>query len=319
MNVKIFLFFLLIIIPALLFGQQYQGAVKSKKNNEGLPYVNIGIPSKAWGFRTDENGEFSFKVTTEKDTDTIQFSLIGYQTSYLSLKDLKERCTSNSAIYLQEIAYDLAPVTITPGDYETKVLGNKHPEDLECAEIPKFTDTAYTRMALEKGLDTNSIGIELGNKISIKEGQRTLVDKVQFKVCLGPKDTAIYRINVYTKGKNLKRHVTAVGMVNEQSLVNIMKEPVVIKCIGKTEVITIDLSAQDIEVDDDFIVALECIYSSDRKMKIGVAPALFGSTDLFIRFSYLSEWFKFPVIDLTFVSATVSSKKMPGFWERLFD
>ncbi|MFY9310929.1 MAG: carboxypeptidase-like regulatory domain-containing protein [Bacteroidia bacterium] len=318
MNVKLFFCFLLGSLPAFLIGQQYTGIIKSKKNNEGLPYVNIGIPAKAWGFRSDEKGVFTFKVTSEKDTDTVQFSLIGYQTAYLPIKELKEKCASNSGIYLDEMTYDLAPVTILPNDYEVKVLGSENPEELDCFELPRYKDTTYSRVAREKGLDTNSVGIELGNKIPVKEGQRTFIDKVQFKVCLEPKDTAIYRINVYTKGKNLKRHITPVGMVREQSFVNIMKEPVVIKCIGKTEVITIDLSSQDIEVNDDFYVALECIYASDKKIKIGVSPALFSSTDVFIRLSLFSEWLKLPVINLTFISATVSSKKMPGFWERLF-
>ena len=138
-------------------------------------------------------------------------------------------------------------------------------------------------MAREKGLDTNAIGFEFGNKIKIKNGQQNFIDKIQFKVCLGIKDTAIYRVNIYTKGKTVSRHITVIGMITEESLINVMKEPIIIKAFGKTEVKSVDLSSQNIEITDDFIVALECIYASNSQMNIGAKPAMFGSTDLLIR------------------------------------
>jgi hypothetical protein len=313
------IFFLFFIFPFFLFSQEFKGSIKDKKTNEGLPYVNIGVPAKAWGFLSDENGNFKFKATSEKDDDTIQISLIGYQTILLKLKELKNQCDSNGIFYLEEMTYQLSQVTITPNEYETKILGGKNLENLECIEIPQINDTAYKRMAHEKGLDTNAIGFEFGNKIKIKNGQQNFIDKIQFKVCLGIKDTAIYRVNIYTKGKTVSRHMTVIGMINEESLINVMKEPIVIKAFGKTEVKSIDLSSQNIEITDDFIIALECIYASDKKMKIGADPSIFGSTDLFVRASVMSEWIKIPLIDLTFISATVSCKKTPGFWQRLFN
>jgi len=314
---KIF-FFLLLFLPFYLFSQEFKGSIKDKKTNEGLAYVNIGVPAKAWGFLSDENGNFKYKATSEKDDDTIQISLIGYQTIFINLKELKNKCDSNGIVFLEEITYQLSQVTITPNEYETKILGNKNLDDLECMELPQIKDTAYQRIAKEKGLDKNAVGIEIGNKIKIKKGQQIFIDKIQFKVCLDIKDTVIYRVNIYTKGKILSRHITAIGMLNEETMVNVMKEPIIIKTFGKKEVKSIDLSSQNIEVTDDFIVALECIYSSDKKMKIGVSPSIFGSTDLFIRASFVSEWIKIPLIDLTFIGATVSYKKVPGFWQRLF-
>lgn len=311
--------FLFLFLPIILFSQEYKGTIKNRKTNDGLPYVNIGVPAKAWGFLSDEYGNFKFKATSEKDDDTIQISLIGYQTILLELKELKAICENNGIIYLDEITYELSQVTITPNEYETKVLGSKKIEDLQCIELPKIKDTAYNRMVKEKGLDTNSIGFEIGNKIKIKNGQQNFIDKVQFKVCLDIKDTAIYRINIYTKSKTISRHLTPIGMVNIDELINVMKEPIIIKVFGKTEVKSIDLASQNIQVTDDFIVALECIYASDKKMKIGAAASVFGSTDFFIRASHMSEWIKIPLIDITFISATVSYKKIPGFWQRLFN
>lgn len=319
MNLKIKVSFLFLLIPCFLFSQEYNGMIKNKKTNEGLPYVSIGVPARAWGFLSDENGNFKFKLTTEKDEDTVQISLIGFQTIFLKLEELKYKCDNNEIIYLEEITYQLSQISITPNEYETKILGGKNLANFECTELPKIKDTAYQRIALEKGLDTNSIGWELGNKIKIKKGQQNFIDKIQFKVCLEVNDTAIYRINIYTKDKVIARHITPIGIIKEEKFINVMKEAVIVKSFGKTEVKSIDLSAQNIEISEDFIVALECIYASNKIMKIGISPSIFGSTDLFMRTSSMAAWIKIPLIDLTFISATVSYKKTPNFWKRLFN
>ena len=68
----------------------------------------------------------------------------------------------------------------------------------------KQKDTASVRKYKEKGINEKAGGIEIGNKISIKKGQQTFIDKIQFKTCLGPNDTAIYRVSIYTpKAKRL--------------------------------------------------------------------------------------------------------------------
>lgn len=324
MKFKHHIIFLFLFQSFLSFSQNYKGSIKDYKTQEVVAYVNIGIPSKAWGFLSDENGNFTFKITTEKDNDTILFSLIGYQPLYITIAELKNKLSNNSIIYLNPITYDLTTVTITPDEYETKVLGSKKLDDLKCmdfAQIVQTTkDSVYEKEAKEKGIDPNSAGIELGNKMSIKikTGQRTFLDKVQFKVCLQPQDTVIYRINVYTEGKTLSKVATPIGMVKEKELTNVLKEPIVVKCIGQTGVQTIDASAQNIELKEDFIIALECIYTSNKKMEIGADPSIFGSTDFFMRLSIMESWIKVPLIDITFISATVSQKKIPGLWQRLF-
>jgi hypothetical protein len=44
-------------------------------------------------------------------------------------------------------------------------------------------------------------------------------------------------------------------------------------------------------------------------MNIGAKAAMFGSTDLLIRESIMDEWVKIPMINLTFIAATVTYKK----------
>ncbi len=45
--------------------QELTGIVKDK-NQKGVPYVNIGIPSKAFGIITDDNGNFKLKLLPKK-------------------------------------------------------------------------------------------------------------------------------------------------------------------------------------------------------------------------------------------------------------
>ena len=305
-----FCFGLMCVLVNTLFSQELNGFVKDK-NQKGIPYVNIGIPAKAFGIITDENGSFKFKITTEKDNDTLQITSIGYFPAVMSIADFKKSCSQNTPIILSEEVYQLETTTVRPDEYETKVLGTTTVADLECVNLSglRQKDTASIRRYKEKGLSEKSAGIEIGNKISIKKGQQTFIDKIQFKACLGENDTAVFRINIYSEGKTTKRVLTPIGMVKVINSNNELKEPIIIKSIGKTQVHEIDVSKQNIEVTDDFIIALECIYASNSEMNIGAKPAMFGSTDLLIRESIMDEWVKVPMINLTFIAATVTYKK----------
>ena len=301
---------LMCVLVNTLFSQELNGFVKDK-NQKGIPYVNIGIPTKAFGIITDENGSFKFKITTEKDNDTLQITSIGYFPAVMNIADFKKSCSQNTPIILSEEVYQLETTVVRPDEYETKVLGTTTVADLECVNLSglRQKDTASVRRYKEKGLSEKSAGIEIGNKISIKKGQQTFIDKIQFKACLGENDTAIFRINIYSEGKTTKRVLTPIGMVKVINSNNELKEPIIIKSIGKTQVHEIDVSKQNIEVTDDFIIALECIYASNSQMNIGAKPAMFGSTDLLIRESIMDEWVKVPMINLTFIAATVTYKK----------
>ncbi len=296
-----------LLFAAALQTQLLNGTVKDK-NGEGIAFVNIGIPAKAFGIISDEKGNFGFKQTSEQDLDTIQVSCIGYQTRYLNFADFRRLCLGQQAIVLNEAVYTLATTVVRPNQYEVKTLGAKNVNDLECIVLEKFTskDTAAERIAREKGLGAKSVGIEIGNKFSIKQGHQTFVDKISFKTCVGPNDTDIYRVNIYVEDETVKRILTPIGVVKVVNNVNVLKEGIVIKTTGKPEVHTIDVSNQNIEVFDDFIVALECIYASDTTMQIGAEASLFGSTDLLFRASVMSEWVKVPLVNLGFISATVT-------------
>ena len=156
--------------------------------------------------------------------------------------------------------YELATVTIRPNEYETEIVGGKDVSAFSCEGRVNLSagkkDTATVRMEKEKGISNKSIGFEIGNKIKIDKGQQTFIDKIRFKTCLKPNDTCIYRINIYKEGSVKERVFTPFGMIKVVNSTNILKEPVIVKVIGKSEVQELDVSNQNIEVDNDLLSQL---------------------------------------------------------------
>jgi hypothetical protein len=302
-------------------GQYLLGVVKDK-NETAVPYVNIGIPAYSFGLTTNENGEFKFKMTTEKESDTVYISSIGYKKQLMRFVDFKSICDSQKPIYLIEEVYELSSITITGVDYETKVLGSKNVADMECDNInisAQNTDSLkladLKKKYKEKGLDENLIGFEFGNLIKIKKGQRTIIDQISFKTCQKQGDTAIYRINVYQEGGITAKKLTVIGIVKKLEFTNLLRVPIIIKATDNLDIQTIDLSSQQIEVSDDFIVGLECIYTSNGEVNVGIHPTIYGATNLYVRPTFQNNWVKFPIFDLTFISASVRYEKKKSFFK----
>lgn len=321
-KMKLFLYF--IIFTNITIGQTLTGKVVDVKSKQTVAFANVGIPSKGYGVVCNEQGEFTLKITTESDTDIVQIFSIGYKPLYITLSQLKKNILNNNAtIYLHEASFELATVNIRPNDYETEIVGGKDVSAFSCEGRVNLSsgkkDTATIRMEKEKGISNKSIGFEIGNKIKIDKGQQTFIDKIRFKTCLKPNDTCIYRINIYKEGSVKERVFTPFGMIKVVNSTNILKEPVIVKVIGKSEVQELDVANQNIEVDNDFIIAIECIYTSNNDMNIAMKTNVFGSTDLLIRGNTMAEWVKIPLIDITFVSATVTYKKKKNFWNKLFN
>jgi hypothetical protein len=320
-KLKLFLYF--IIFAKITYSQSYVGSVIDAKSKQAISFANIGIPSKGYGVVCNEQGEFTLKITTENDTDIVQIFSIGYKPLYITLKQLKGNIANNhSEILLYEASFEIATVNIRPNEYETEIVGGKDVSAFSCEGRVNLSagkkDTATIRMEKEKGISNKSIGFEIGNKIKIDKGQQTFIDKIRFKTCLKPNDTCVYRINVYKEGSVKERVFTPFGMIKVVNSTNILKEPVIVKVIGKSEVQELDVANQNIEVDNDFIIAIECIYTSNDDMNIAMKTNVFGSTDLVIRGNTMAEWVKIPLIDITFVSATVTYKKKKSLWDKLF-
>lgn len=192
-----------------------------------IEYVNIGIPGKNIGTVSDEAGKFGLVVDPRYDTDSVLFSIIGFEPQAIAVSEL--RATAISSIKLKEKVYELTEVVIQPKDYRTKTLG-------VTSKSKKFS----------AGFTDNLLGYECGIRMSVKK--TAIVKQVNINVSYCSYDTVFYRLNIYEERDKL-------------GFKNILQEPIYIlmdRELVKDE-IQIDLRSKDISVDGDFLVTLEHI------------------------------------------------------------
>lgn len=106
---KLIVFIFLTFFPALAttYGQEVvRGIVVDSASMTALPSVNIQIKNSSAGTTTDENGSFSIRA---RGTDTLVFSLVGYQGLELPLAGydagmirLSEKYTMLKAVTIDE-------------------------------------------------------------------------------------------------------------------------------------------------------------------------------------------------------------------------
>src|SRR5665213_1572513 len=98
-----------------LSSQTYSGQVFDSKNKQTLSYVNIGIPAKGVGTISDEAGKYKLILDKEFENDTLQFSLIGYKSIFISVRNyLANFSALNDSIFLEKNVYSLSEVIIKP-------------------------------------------------------------------------------------------------------------------------------------------------------------------------------------------------------------
>jgi hypothetical protein len=87
------------------------GVVIDSETKEPLPYANILIKDLGVGTITNKNGEFNFNVWDYAVGKQITFSFIGYNNSYL---DIKNGSQQNLHIKMVPKRYELESVTVVP-------------------------------------------------------------------------------------------------------------------------------------------------------------------------------------------------------------
>jgi hypothetical protein len=221
------LLLILSFVQHTLIAQPISGTVISAADKQPISYVNIGIPGKGVGTVSDENGRFEIVIDDSFDTDSVQFSMVGYESRVVSVAQLRTMGRPN--IELKEKVIGLSELVIRSRDYKTKTLGVK-------TKVKK----------LSAGFEDNLLGYECGILMKIKK--TALIRQVNINIASCSYDSLLYRLNVYEKQGNM-------------DFENILKEPIYITMAreGVKNEIQIDLQARDILVEGDFLVTLEHI------------------------------------------------------------
>jgi CarboxypepD_reg-like domain len=228
------------IITALLVGsaftalsaQTLEGKVVETGTGKPVAFANIGIYGKSRGTVSDEHGAFSLNVSNIADSDTLRFSILGYDRLDMQLSAAKKRCEKNCKIELTPKIYDLKGVEIvSKKNWKERIVGN----DLNSDNI-----TA--------AMSDSVLGHEFGTLMKIKR-KPAVIEEVVLHVARCTFDTVFLRMNISS---------TRNGKPDE----NLLKVPVYVQ-FSKEEVaahiIKIDMSQYGVRVQDDFLVSFEVV------------------------------------------------------------
>lgn len=223
---------LLFLISYSLIAQPITGTVIRAGDQQPISYVNIGIPGKSIGTVSDEKGRFRIVIDASDDTDSIQFSIVGYKSRMMAVTEF--RAMASPTIELREKVFELSELIIQSRIYKTKTLGVK-----------------TKAKKLSAGFEDNLLGYECGILMKVKK--TALLRQVNINIASCSYDTLFYRLNIYEKQ-------------GDMDFENILEESIYIM-MAREEVydeIQFDLQARDILVEGDFLVTLEHIKSLIR-------------------------------------------------------
>lgn len=231
MRTSIHFLVILLISTFLLPAQEsLTGITVDRETNLPIPYVNIGIPLKNTGTVSDAAGYFTLKLDKTYLTDTLVFTLLGYESLHLPISTI----TTGEPIMLTPKTYSLSQVEITGEKTKLTTVGN--------------TSTARN-VILELG--GNDLGNELGSLIRIKQ-QETMIETFQVNIVKNPYAKVRFRLNIY-------------DVKGETPHESILHENIIVEFKKSKGMLLVDLSAYHIVVHNDFIVSLEWIEDLGKK------------------------------------------------------
>src|SRR4029077_18928698 len=87
------------------------GKVLDRETNLPLAYVSVGVLNKSRGTVSDTIGQFGFSITDEYFSDSLQFSIVGYNSLRIAVKDFISNV--DKSIKLTVNVTQLADVIVT--------------------------------------------------------------------------------------------------------------------------------------------------------------------------------------------------------------
>lgn len=242
--------------------QVLAGSVTEASSPQGVPFANVGILGKGIGTVADDQGAFQLKYSDANLNDTVRVSSIGYRAQRLLLRELLARPTVRlvaEAVTLREVQVK------AKGLYKrTRTLGN--------------TGSASGTI----NLSASDLGAEIGTVIRLKHTP-TKVLTANFNVAYNRAGSLTYRVNLYRLLPN-----------GRPSNVKLVPRDIIVTS-GVTEgPMTVDLTADQLVLEEDFFLALEWIGGADVKKVSSqlafTASVGYTNNDLYIRKTSQGEW-----------------------------
>lgn len=257
-----------LLLPVLLLAltahaQTLSGTLTEAQTGQPIPYVNIGIPGKSVGTVADDQGRYQLTYTAANLVDTVRLSSIGYQPRRMLLREL----VAHPSIGLTPAAVSLANVRVQArGLYKrNRTLGN----------VGNSESSTITLSATERGA-------EIGTVISLRH-KPTKVLNANFNVAYNQAGSLTFRVNLYRLLPN--------GQPSAEKLV---QRDLIVTTSQTKGPISIDLTADQLVLDEDFFLALEWIDGADAsRLNAGLAFSAsigYRNNQLYMRPTSQAAW-----------------------------
>ncbi len=257
------------------------GIVLDNETNQPLAYVSVGVLNKPEGTVTDTAGNFSFSINQENSADTLQISIVGYNTSRVALKDFISN--RDKPIKLTQRIEQLAAVTIT------NTITRENTEIIGRQGVSKLVQVSVHN----KKTADETIGSEMGMLYKTKKENAILKD-FNFYVSANNFNFIKFRVNIYS----VKDEMPDTLIYNKQLFATADN--------FKTDWIKIDLEPYKIKVNGAFIVTIQWVESRmDKKENpvtiLAVALTPF-SKNCYVRIASQDKWRRMGVNLSSFVT-----------------
>jgi len=206
----------------------FNGTITDAHTGKGVPFANIGVVGKTVGTVADEQGHYQLPFVPALAHDTVRISSLGYAVQQLPLQQL----AGHPSRQLLPAAVALASVVVTSRNSfrRTHILGNTGDSD-----------------ASANTLSANDLGAQVGTIIHLAHHPARVLT-ANFNIARPATGTVTFRVNLYrldskgqpTAEKLLARDVLLTSPLNKGTL-------------------TVDLRADNVVVDNDFLLALEML------------------------------------------------------------
>lgn len=247
-----------------------------------LAYVSIGVPGTPIGTVSEENGAFVlYGGGRLAETDSVRFSLIGYQPRLLTWGQLKAEPDGN-AIRLEEAFQLLNEVRVSGRKPVVRTLGKESAQSLMA-----------TNFALSNKPRQN-LGAEIGRRFNLPN-RACRLEKYRF--CVGTNfDTVTFRINVYSA----------------RDFRNLLTRNIYQTLGGKHQGwVEVDLEPYNIVLDEDIIVSLQWVDNTEKGTFLQMPIHMPAPATHYYKYGSQDRWRKFTGMT-TPMNLTISYQKKKG-------
>ncbi len=252
MKVRGSLFLLFLLTNILVSYSQYDIVINAfvldQNTKKPIAYANIGFVDKAIGTVSNTDGKFNLRFDEEKvsKNDVIQFSGMGYEPLTLTHKQLSEILIKDNKIQLRPTA---------SGAYKTVV-------SFEESRLDSIGYVSYDSDLLAYWKDKKALGSQIGTLIKVRKKNTKLLN-LKFNIVENTTDSLLVRVNLY-KNENGKPGASILTDNIYHTISNTFGEE------------TIDISAYDIVVADDFIASIELLAVYGKRLRFAITANRIG-------------------------------------------